>query len=490
MTYKLGDFISCLKYIDVAFQENPDYEKGHKLRKKIYDECPYIDPDPSNWNKEPDLSRIKFDQEPKPTPPEKILYTINISDWNVHTLAASLLKRYVECGETQLLLEPCKIEFKEKILEEKADISKENESNKNTVKKPPTQASTPDEDDEVVVLGSDDDIVILDDDSDDNDITLQSEEGSEEGMKNILDLLIDKVIICVNQRENQQSSEIVSPIVNDVVDSVIQVSTKAFIQSVLYKVVDQSVTENYSFISNLQSSSKRKAGVSQFLSEVPSDLIEKRRSTRAKGATSSVIADKYPGTSGENTMSSPRCEEITARQLLQGYFPKSLLTDSHDGNVIELRTSSDKKSCEGSEVNIQLTSVVSTKANNNSTWLSQAEEKDFVESYVNKVCSTPSRSLIRQMEDFLLSVASKHETLKWPKKLCNVYLKCYVIWRGHTYFPDEFEPQTPHRFIPVVIIANEIALQMKIDEDRKVCYVFPIVGRVRLSLKIEKGVHK
>merc|ERR1711894_238343 len=86
MTYKLGDFISCLKYIDVAFQENPDYEKGHKLRKKIYDECPYIDPDPSNWNKEPDLSRIKFDQEPKPTPPEKILYTINISDWNVHTL--------------------------------------------------------------------------------------------------------------------------------------------------------------------------------------------------------------------------------------------------------------------------------------------------------------------------------------------------------------------------------------------------------------------
>ena len=83
MTYKLGDFISCLKYIDVAMIENPDYEKGHKLKKRIYDECPYIDPDPSNWNKEPDLSRIKFNQEPKPAPVEKELYTINISKWNL-----------------------------------------------------------------------------------------------------------------------------------------------------------------------------------------------------------------------------------------------------------------------------------------------------------------------------------------------------------------------------------------------------------------------
>jgi hypothetical protein len=220
-------------------------------------------------------------------------------------------------------------------------MNKEHESIKNTVNKLSMKSSTPEED-EVVVLGSDDDIVILDDDSEESDITLQSEEGSAGKMKTILDLLIDKVIFSVHQRENQQSSEIVSPILIDVVDSVIQVSIKAFIQSVLYNVVDQSVTENYSFISNLLSASKRKAGVSQFLSGVPSDLIEKRRSTRAKGPTGIGIVDKYLGTSGENTLSSPKCEEITAKQLLQGYFPKSLLNMCHNGNKIEFITSPDK----------------------------------------------------------------------------------------------------------------------------------------------------
>ena len=52
--------MACLSYINIALRENPEFEKGHKLKKRIYDECPYIDPDPNNWNKEPDFSRIKF----------------------------------------------------------------------------------------------------------------------------------------------------------------------------------------------------------------------------------------------------------------------------------------------------------------------------------------------------------------------------------------------------------------------------------------------
>ena len=469
MTYKLGDFISCLKYIDVAMIENPDYEKGHKLKKRIYDECPYIDPDPSNWNKEPDLSRIKFNQEPKPAPVEKELYTINISKWNLATLAESIYLRYTECGETKLLLEPCNFEFKEKvelIEDKKVNGEQQNESDKN---EQISQPSKPDEDDDVVILGSDDDIVILDDDSDENDATIQSEceSNTKDQMKKIVDSLIDNAIFCVSKRESEQSSQIVSPIVHEIVDSVVQVSTKAFIQSVLFDVIDESVTENYSFISNLQSASKRKVGVSQFLSEVPSDLIEKRRSTRAKGTAGSVISEKYLGTSGENTLSSPRCEEVTAKQLLQGYFPKNLIINDETNTT----TISPEKKLNEEPKNHTLNNItISNHTSKDSLWLSSSNEKEFVESYINKVCSTPRRSLIRQMEEFLLSVASNHGELKWPKELCDVYLKCYVTWRGHTYFPDEFETQEPHQFIPVVIIANEIVLQMKIEENVKVSY--------------------
>ena len=463
MTYKLGDFISCLKYIDVAFHENPDYEKGHKLKKRIYDECPYIDPDPSNWNKEPDLSRIKFDQAAKPPAVEKVYHTIKFSNWNLQTLASSIFQRYSDCGETKILLEPCNFEFKEKVElttnKETKEIQK-NESEPSVKKRSVT--STPEEEDEVVILGSDDDIVILDDDSDD-DITLQSDQNINGEMKKILESVIDNVMCSVNQRESEQSANIVAPIVQEIVDSAIQVSTKAFVQSVLFSVIDDSVTENYSFISNLQSASKRKAGLSQFLSEVPSDLIEKRRSTRAKGSVGSGVIDKFHGTSGENTLSSPRCEEVTAKQLLQGYFPQNLLINSNE--QINSNTSPIKTS-EGS-MTIAQEKTISESAKV-CKWLSSIEEKEYIESYIDKVCSTPRRSLIRQMEEFLLSLASKYGDMTWPKELCDIYLKCYVIWRGHTYFPDEFEPQSPHRFIPVVIIANEILLQTRTTETHKV----------------------
>ena len=32
MTYKLGDFMACLSYINIPLRENPEFEKGHKLK--------------------------------------------------------------------------------------------------------------------------------------------------------------------------------------------------------------------------------------------------------------------------------------------------------------------------------------------------------------------------------------------------------------------------------------------------------------------------
>ena len=468
MTYKLGDFISCLSYIDVALNENPDFEKGHKLKKRIYDECPYIDPDPKNWNKEPDFSRIKFSSEPKSKVLEKTPLILNFSQWNLKTLATTFFERYKVCGDTQLLLEPCLVKFESKPIDEK---NEEVPIEKSILKSNTSDSSQQLDDDEVVILGSDDDIVILDD-SDENDITIEDAEDEDYvkiSMQKIVDSVVHNVISRVYQRDNEQSFEIVSPIVSEIVESVEETSTKAFIQRILHNLVDSSVTENYSFINNLSSASKRKAGLSQFLSQVPLDLIEKRRSTRAKGTPVSGVGDKsVVGTSGENTLSSPRCEEVTAKQLLQGYFPGRLLKINH-GKSIDLTHSPEKKSTEENVTTNNTNSSTTYEERNNQKWLSNEQEKEFTQDFITTYCSTSRWTFLTQLEELLAIAAHKLGDRIWPREFCRIYLKCYVKWRGHTSFPDEFEPQeVPHRFIPVIIIANEILLQTKINENSQV----------------------
>ena len=391
-----------------------------------------------------------------------------MSHWDLRTLGTSLFERYKFCGETELLLDPCLVEYQKECVDEKKSAETHEKIAVESNCKPLCKQE--EEEEEVVVLGSDDDIVILDDDSDDNDIILDDEEEEENlewSMRKILDSVIANVVSCVDQREKEQSCEIVSPIVSDIVDSVTEFSTKAFMQRILCNVVDSSVTENYSFISNLSSLSKRKTGVSQFLSEVPLDLIEKRRSTRAKGTPGGGIGDKYIGTSSENTLSSPRCEEITAKQLLLGYFPSTLLNINH-GKSTNQTMSPEKKSSEDTITILKPNSLTAKDKRESHKWLSIEEEKEFVESFIRTFCSTARWNFLTQLEEFLTTLAEKLGDRNWSKELSDIYLKCYVKWRGHTVFPDEFAAQVPHRFIPVVIIANEILLQIKFNENSKV----------------------
>ena len=460
MTYKLGDFLACLRYISVALHENSDYEKGHKIRKRIYDECPYLDPDPKNWNKEPDFSRIKWSNEPKPVPKEKEATQLTISQWNFKTLADTFHERYKVCGDTQLLLERCQVKYEDAPASEVAPLIVGNGSTDSDVK----QSIFNEDDADVVLLESDDDIVILDD-SDENDVTIEElgdTDDIQSSMKKILNSVIDEVIDSANSRRHARSYEIIYPIVSQVANSVTESSTNGFIQKMLFNIVDSSVTDNASFISNLSSAYKRKAGMSLFLSEVPLDLIEKRRSTRAKGTPALGIGDKSIGTSGENTLSSPRCEEVTARQLLQGYFPSTLLNINYE-NLVE--TSSPTKKIDGHNF-----SQLRSDNTGNCKWLSVEEEHELVKEFINKYCSTNRWTFLTQLEEFLITVVETVKDNIWPKELCDIFLRCYVKWRGHTVFPDEFAPQKPHRFIPLVIIANEILLQSKMDENSKVYF--------------------
>ena len=178
-------------------------------------------------------------------------------------------------------------------------------------------------------------------------------------------------------------------------------------------------------------------------------------------------SEKSVGTSAENTLSSPRCEEVTAKQLLQGYFPSALLNVNH-GKLIDPSISPEKKATESMALSVQPISLTAYENKDNNKWLSREEEKEFVEKFAGTFCSSSRWSFLTQLEEFLATIVEKLGDRLWPNDLCNIYLKCYVRWRGHQHFPDEFAPQVPHRFIPVIITANEILLQTKINENAKV----------------------
>ena len=57
LTYKLNDYMACLSYIDLALSNKPNFAKGHDLRKRIYGEYPFLDPDPERKDSKPTYFR-------------------------------------------------------------------------------------------------------------------------------------------------------------------------------------------------------------------------------------------------------------------------------------------------------------------------------------------------------------------------------------------------------------------------------------------------
>ena len=64
LTYKLGDYLACLSYIDLALANKPTYKKGREVRQKIFDEYPFLDPDPVRKKRAPTLVR-KVEENPE-----------------------------------------------------------------------------------------------------------------------------------------------------------------------------------------------------------------------------------------------------------------------------------------------------------------------------------------------------------------------------------------------------------------------------------------
>ncbi len=110
ITYKIEDYMACLRYIEWALQLDPDYSKGKRLRGQIYEEYPFLHPDPAFHSREPKprpvVQRLL---PPKPVIQPKIL---KISKASIKDIVDCVVNEYHDGGEGRMkdILLPCSVQ--------------------------------------------------------------------------------------------------------------------------------------------------------------------------------------------------------------------------------------------------------------------------------------------------------------------------------------------------------------------------------------------
>ena len=394
ITYKLDDCIACLRYIKWALLVDPKYEKGLRLRGQIYDEYPFLHPDPEFHKRlcKPRPIEVK-PLPPKAVPPTKIITINNLSMLDmVNCVVEEYHSGGEEGGRMKDLLLPCQLEIRSK--QEEFKVNKE----------------------EVSML---------------------------------IESILDKVV----EMEVDPPATAPTPpkeltIEETMIDQILEESviTKAidysFIKGIILKTADLAVGEG---IAN-NMSKKRSSGLStSFLSQVPLDLIEKRRSARRGNYGGRMGIDSNSG----SMLDSPRDDDMTTKAMIESLFPPTLVQNEND-------VASPLKKLTKSPAKKEQPIVEEPEMKEN--WL----EKDIEESHVSKLIDeTMKNSCLNSMlSDLLLSLT---ETLKkvyhWPRSFDQAFLRLYQCWRPHNILPEECTPQEPHEFLETILIANEIILR-------------------------------
>ena len=404
VTYKLEDCISCLRYIEWGLLHDPKFEKALRVRDKIYEEHPYLSSDPDIQKRTPIPRPIEYVPRPpkkEPEPKQLTVHNLKFLD-----LIQCIVSEYHEGGNGRMkdITLPISVEFREK-------------SEENLVEMEDVQA---------VLNGVIDKV----------EANLQDDEMEVE-----------------NDKDQQKSEEaiICMSIINDAVNSAVNQSR---VRNILDGIVDFAVGES---LANSMSK-RRSAGASAaFLNEVPLDLIEKRRSSRMRGvgSTPRIGLDS----NSESLMESPRGDDMTAKALLESLLPPTLLENNSDGD--EEGTSKSSKSNTPSKRKVVVKSPEKQTEEKKAVvvqetkWIPDEEETDLVKKMLSETMT--KTSVNSSLSDILLHVTNHFsQTFYWPKEFDKAYLDLYLCWRPHFMPPDECEPQSPHKFLEAMLIANEI----------------------------------
>ena len=404
ITYKLDDCIACLRYIKWALLVDPKYEKGHRLQGEIYDEYPYLHPDPE-FRQRPSKPRPLVTKQ---LPPPKIVATkvLTVSSLSILEIVNCVVDEY-QSGESggrmKDLLLPCKVELRS---------HEEFKVNKEEVK---------------MIIES-----ILD------QVVEMEVENKEE----------ETAAVVATPKELTEEEQIVSDILDQ--DVIVKALDYSFIKQIVLRSADFAVGESYA-----NSMSKRRSGLSttaSFLNEVPLDLIEKRRSAR-RGTYGTTGGRMGIDSNSESLLESPRGDDMTAKAMIESLFPPSLVRIDDTASATVL---SPLKKLMKSPANAKKQQVEDLPMKE--AWIDKEKEECQAKTLIKDVLS--NSCLNSMMSDLLLQLT---ESLKgvyhWPRSFDRAFLQLYQCWRPHFIPPEECVPQDPHEFLDAMLIANEIVLR-------------------------------
>ena len=115
-------FDNFLRYIEWALHHDPNFEKGKRIREKIFEEHPYLSPDPEVQKRKP----IPRPIECKPRSSKKVPETkqLTVHKLKFLDLIQCIVKEYNDGGEGRMkdITLPISVEFKEPVEENHFEV--------------------------------------------------------------------------------------------------------------------------------------------------------------------------------------------------------------------------------------------------------------------------------------------------------------------------------------------------------------------------------
>ena len=250
---------------------------------------------------------------------------------------------------------------------------------------------------------------------------------------------VNEIVDLVAQRTEMVRSMSRS-ILDEIIDQNISGSDDDFVRSVLDDVLTEVVTVGVAPEPEPATASKTAAPAANpktksFLDAVPIDLIEKRRSTRARGGGDILNEDTDSAT----------VMEVTVKSMLESFIPRQLLTaDDSDNSQSQTQTeeSSSKAAPEkgrggGSDDKKKVAPKRLKELPSD-----EAQEEILKEFLDDLGAGGKFQNMLDVMRKSLHFVCRAAAPLEWTQDLRAAFTDLYLLWRSHFELPNS--PTEPH----------------------------------------------
>jgi hypothetical protein len=237
----------------------------------------------------------------------------------------------------------------------------------------------------------------------------------------------------VSTPEPNDAESVVKLIIDDIISDIAEGTDARFMKQILLNVLDAVVESSENSSLGSGPSTRRGCGKgASFLSEVPLDLMEIRRSSRKREALDAWESDNS------------KLDDVTTLSLLESFIPGFLRENEANG-----RDSRQSKSPDALEKD-QAKELVARP------WLSLDSESEEVSGLL-EIMSASNKSIVDLLYSSLLKLGSLEGDRIWPDDVQDAFLECFLLWRPHFSLPDEFsDPAPSYDYVNVLLTAYEI----------------------------------